>query len=490
MLSAFSYLIAGLLAFIPAAAFAGDITAAELKRELTQVETLEKEYIDSYRKQAALETADAWVEKIGVFIDATGLSRAEKNQFLKEFDHWVDTQKAHHALIDRLNIEKFNYFINESRFYADQTYSEFGSLNDDLGKAHQKLVEEHSKYLTHLGLYGTPKDVFRLTAIRETFKASKDYFTLLEKTTSTRAEKFAQFRKKLAALPRRLWDNLKLLALVPDSVKLGADILLEGGGKINSTVNRAFIKAAELKGYSVKVKGMENLAIATVDRERKTVNIIAKVHRGPVLDNMVLAELGLKDYAFVTSFGGVIPKSISSRIEDNAGLAFVGPGFPNGIETVTEKTIHNPERIMVNYAEGSIGNMGETRPIAEKFSTAIIPEFWKKGYRVNLIPVTSQAASFLKKDMGPELLFGKIIEAKVHAPITNDVISFLDTSGRLDDLGILIRSTWLSELNTTLDTDGKLIEGSLSMRGFEEMMFKFINLPNSSLSFCPRLLTP
>lgn len=490
MLPAASYLLIGLLAFMPTPAFAGDITAAELKRELAQVEALEKQYIESYRKQATLETADAWVEKIGAFLDASNLSRNERTQFLKEFDHWVETQRAHHALIDRLNIEKFNYFIQESRFYADETFSEFGELNTELKKAHQKLVEEHTKYLTHLGLYGTPKDVFRLAAIRDTFKASKEYFTLLEKTTSTRAEKFAQFRKKLAALPKRLWDNIKLLALVPDAVKLGSDILFRGGGKINATVNDAFVKAAELKGYSVNVKGMENLALATIDREKKTVNIIAKVHRGPVLDNMVLAKLHLKDYAFVTSFGGIIPKSISSRIEDNAGLAFVGPGFPNGIDTVTDKTIHNPERIMVNYAEGSIGNMGETRPIAEKFSTVMIPELRKKGYRVNLIPVTSQAASFMKKDIGSDLLFGKIIEARVHAPITNEVISFLESSGRLDDLGILIRSTWLSELNTTLDTDGKLIEGSLSMRGFEEMMIKYMNLPNSSLSFCPRLLAP
>ncbi len=471
----------------------------ELARELAAIEGLEQEYFESYR---ALSTGqpkpERLVAELGTALaDASPAAESARTNFLREFDRWTLAQRSHHALIDRLNLEKFHYFIKEARFYADVSYFDaiiqgelpLSARNQVLlMSAHQRLLDAHSSYLSHLDKYGTPKDVFRLAAIRDVFGASKQYFERLEAVTATTGEKFAIFRRKLAAFPQRLWENLKLLALVPDAIRLGVDILFHGGGKVNSTVNAAFVKAAELKGYSVKIHGKENLALATIHKESKTVNIIAKVHRGPVLDNMVLAHLGLKDYAFVTSFGSVIPEFYSSRLKDNPGIAFVGPGFPNGIETVTEKAIQNPERIMVNYAEGSIGNMGETRPIAEKFSTAMIPEFRKKGYRVNLIPVTSQAASFLKNDIGSDLLFGKIIDARVHPPITDEMISFLESSGRLKDLGILLRATWLTELETSGGEGGRLAEGALTLRGMEEMLVKYMNLPNSTKSFCPRLL--
>ena len=101
-----------------------------------------------------------------------------------------------------------------------------------------------------------------------------------------------------------------------------------------------------------------------------------------------------------------------------------------------------------------------------------------------MIPVTSQAASFLKKDVGPELLFGKIIGARVHAPITDSMITLLESSGRLDKLGIYIRSTWLSELETDTDQAGNLIEGSLSLRGMEKMLFKYLNVHYAQIPFC------
>ena len=267
-------------------------------------------------------------------------------------------------------------------------------------------------------------------------------------------------------------------------MKLGKDILFNDGGKINNTMNDIFLKAARLKGYDVDVVGLKNLDILGKNREEKTINIVAKVHRGPVLDNMVLASLHLKDYVFVTSFGSIIPKFFSNRLKDNPGIAFVGPGFPGGVDTLVNKATQNPEHIMVNYAEGSIGDMGETRPIATKFSTAVIPALRKAGYKVNVIPVTSQAASFLKQDIGPEMLFGKIIGARVHAPITDSMITFLESTGRLDKLGILIRSTWLSELQTQSNKRGNLIEGALSLRGLEKMVIKYLNVHYSENPFC------
>lgn len=471
----------------------------ELARELAGIEALEQEYFASYRKiDSAMLKPDRLVAQMGAALGGATVGTATaRATFLTEFDRWTLSQRTHHALIDRLNLEKFHYFIKEARYYADVSFHDAITRGElplspkdqiSLISAHQRLLDAHSEYLRHLDKYGTPKDVFRLAAIREVFAASKRYFERLESATASPGGKFAIFRRKLASFPKRLWENLKLLALLPDAVRLGFDILFHGGGRVNATVNSAFIKAAELKGYSVRIQGKENLALATVHKESKTVNIIAKVHRGPVLDNMVLAHLGLKDYAFVTSFGSVIPEFYSSRLKDNPGIAFVGPGFPNGIETVTEKAIENPERIMVNYAEGSIGNMGETRPIAEKFSTAMIPELRKKGYRVNLIPVTSQSASFLKKDIDSDLLFGKIIEARVHSPITDEMITFLEANDRLKDLGVLLRSTWLTELETSGGVSGRMIEGALTLRGMEEMLLKYMNLPNSTKSFCPRLL--
>jgi hypothetical protein len=185
-----------------------------------------------------------------------------------------------------------------------------------------------------------------------------------------------------------------------------------------------------------------------------------------------------------------MPAAIANRIKDNPGIAFVGPGFPNGIETVTSKAIHNPEHIMVNYAEGSIGNIGESRPIAVKFGTAMIPELQKQGYEVNIFPVTSQGSSFMKKDMDPKMLFGRMLDAKVHPPITNAVINFLAQSGQLDKLGILLRATWLSELETNRDASGKgtLIQGALTIQGIEEMSLQYFET-SSPAELCELIMS-
>jgi hypothetical protein len=491
------------------------ITSSELARRKAQLDVeyfklnqLEERYLESYRKlektTATPETLTARTENLIEELGQadvrmlTGDKQARALSFLSDLDVWFTAQETHHALIDELNIEKFNYFIKEARYYSDVVYQDL-VINraypvserqiDRLRIAHDNLVAKHAEYLGHLDKYGTPKDTFRLAAIRDVFAETKNYFKIIDDIRATPTERLTGFIKKLAGFPKRFWEKLKYLAVLPDALQLGSDILLKGGGKINNTVNSAFLKAARIKGYSVEIKGRENLAIATTAKEKKTINIIAKVHRGPVLDNMVLAELGLRDYVFVTSFGSVIPEFYSSRLVDNPGLAFVGPGFPNGIETLLKKGTKNPEHIMVNYAEGSIGNLGETRPIATKFSTAVIPAFREKGYKVNVIPVTSQTASYLKKDLDPTMVFGKAIEARVHTPISDSMITFLESSGRLDRLGIFIRSTWLSELATDVDSGGKLIEGALTIRGMEEMNFKYMNLRNSEKLFCPRLFS-
>ncbi len=484
---------------------------AELDAEYTALQNLEKSYIESYRALSKGTTPDDIVGRLNSFVgsltqaEREGLAsgtipemrRAEWEILNAKLAEWFSGQKSHHALIDRLNLEKFNFFIKQSRYYSDSLFLELVQSGESglsmaekfrITAAHEKIVVHHAEFLKHLDKYGTPKDVFRLAAIRDVFSATKDYYELIRRLSATPGQRFARVGRLLSSLPKRLWENIKLIGLLPDALTLGRDILFNGGGPVNQTVNQAFLKAARMKGYAVKIKDRRNLKIATQNTDPKTVNIIAKVHRGPVLDNMVLAELGLPDYAFVTSFGSVIPEFYADRLKDNPGIAFVGPGFPNGIETVTDKTIKNPARIMVNYAEGSIGNMGETRPIAQKFSTAIIPEFWKKGYKVNLIPVTSQAASFLKKDISSKLLFGKIIEARVHQPLSNDAILFLQASGKLEDLGILIRSVWLTELMTDIDQGGTLIEGSLSIRGMEKMLFKYFNIQVRETNYCPMYL--
>lgn len=500
----FSFLIPLLL--LTGTAFAGETvpphpapTEVELGRDRQAIDQLENAYFASYQdlEKSALRP-DALVQRIEAFLETADDSEASKTRrtdLLQQLDQWNELQRKHQALIDRLNVDRIDYFVKQIRAYSESTFQSLLAdpnfpeiAKAELFRARNAVIDAYEAYLANLGRYGTPKDTLRLGAIREVFAEGKNYFRLLEILGAPPAKRFRLIRKRLAKLPARFMREVKLLALLPDALQLGSDILLRGGGKINRTVNAAFIKAAELRGYRVDVDGMENLALATVNREEKTINIVTKVHRGPILDNMVLAKLGLKDYAFVTSFGGDMPKFFSDRLKDNPGLAFVGPGFPNGIETVTEKAIRNPERIMVNYAEGSIGNAGESRPIAEKFSTVLIPELRKKGWRVNLIPVTSQAASFMKTDFQDDLLFGKIIKARVHPPIRNEVIDFLEKSDRLPLLGILIRATWLSELESDYDRGGKLIEGALTFRGIEEMTLKYLNLENSERVFCPRFL--
>lgn len=391
-----------------------------------------------------------------------------------------DFQEAY----DAFNKEKIEFFVETHHQRLKNTLERLkGHLpNADYKKLEAKFAvvkKEYDDFQKNRELYNQPKDVKRINAVRQFFSAAQDMLQTTDATIATlEGKKQGSWMDTLKSIGGTVkWYSKMLpsaltmfgtLAMIPDQSRID-----------KSLVTNALMKGARglqaAEGKTVTIENRERLKAAPGE---KVVNLYTLQHANPVLDNMVLANLGIENasiFGDADSFG--LGKWIANKLDRSNNFIVVGRGADKPIEKAVE-IAKEGRRNFIIYPEGSVSaGVYESRRLRPKFSWGLVDRLQKEGYQVNIIPITvpdnyRYNTVWLNGQVMPGIDGGADkVRGVVHEHLDPKAVKILNrVTGDPETLTRHLRSLYMAQQ----PTDGDRISGLVKMEPLMERMSKFL----------------
>lgn len=376
----------------------------------------------------------------------------------------LETLRAQRSILaayDEFNLRKLDYFLEKYRALVEQARER---LQPRLGPADEKVLEpifaqiekSYQTYLLNRSLFGQPKDVLRINAYREFFSGIVDLAHAVDAIASRNAPPERTSLTALRAWASRAllkaWNLLYILGKVArmlvtlhfTAISPAAD------ARLIDRFEDLFQGVRKMKGLDVAVTGRENLP-ATPSAD--VVNIYAILHSHPILDNVALSSLGLRDFSIFGAADYFAPKFMADRLDRTDHFIVVGRGREKPIDKALDRLRRGKVRNLVIYPEGSVSaGMFETRPVREKFSYGLIKAIREAGFAVNLTPITFpdnfRIINYWGNLLDPEPAH---LRALIHEPVSDEMIRHLVSVDGDQAINTYLRSLWLE--NLAMDRD-------------------------------------
>lgn len=334
-----------------------------------------------------------------------------------------------------------------------------------LNEIYRSAEIEYIKYKENIDKYGLPKDgPLRTSPYRAFFEKAK----LFVDTVS--AENFSiektTFMKTLYKKTLRVYQLMKMLVrLSPTVISTVISIFSKDTPSYDKTplwtkINSIFKIVKTEMGFKVNITGKGRSIIEKINNNNdpKTVYVIAPTHNHPILDNITMAELNIKDSLLVMATDQFIPlKSIANRLNDIDSLITVGRGSDLPIHKIYEQIEKGTSNNILIYPEGCVSvGLCESRPVRPKFSWGLIKGLVDKGYNVEIIPIVyKNNFKFLHENSVDYFLnlfdtakSEKQLEVEILPSVDQEFLKSIMNANRPELLSLLLRSNWLEKYKT------------------------------------------
>ncbi len=403
---------------------------------------------------SALSETEQVAVREGHFDTLTG-EVAEKAKALRDFVTAANTgMKEFHAAYDDFNSKKLEHMVEVNHLRLDSLMAELALrlTPKDMAAIRKKFAlaeKEYDIYMKSRVLYNQPKDVKRISGVRAYMQHSKELIQQAD-----RAVRLAS-GEKLPTTPilERLGGLLKTVDLVTGALQMIGTAAIKHGELPNGQTPLSegsfnFMgRYGRIEGMKVKVEGRENLPAPGAG---KVVNLYAVQHANPLLDNMAMAKLGLKNFGIfgaVDDFGQ--PKFFADWLDQSDHFIAVGRGSDKPIEKAVAMLKRGKTNDFVIYPEGSVSaGLYETRQPRAKMVDGLIKRLQAEGYEVNIVPISlpdnyryNSVWNSSTVDPNPKDL--KVI---VHKPVPPSEWQAMQAlSGDTQIVNHMLRQTWINE---------------------------------------------
>jgi hypothetical protein len=325
---------------------------------------------------------------------------------------------------------------------------------------------QYAMYAKNLDQYGLPKDgPLRTEPYRLFFAAAKSYFDLAQSDQVAQSQPVKSFWETMRTKARKVYSRVRLvMAVTPPMLNAMVTAWLRPVTGANEaplieSINKIFAAIGRIGKYEVKIDGAEFLP-RNIKPDGKTVYLVAPTHRDPMLDAIVMANLGLENYMLAMAPDQIVPGKLADKLSGVDSVVAVGRGRDKPILKILEGLRSGKSNVVMIYPEGSVSaGLYETRPVREKFSWGLIETLRAEGYDVKLIPVTYQNTGRFAHENSIGAFFEnfgvdtstKELKVKVGQPIEERMLAMMAKATEKTAVGRFVRSIWLENLDTNTD---------------------------------------